>query len=81
MKSLFRKGQSEKGVRLHLPERPEGCFAQMEPDPFFGLHLPERPEGCFAQMEPDPFFGLTLQGTDEAETGSEDGCRPAACGP
>src|SRR5580704_9312841 len=28
--------QSEKGVRHHLPERPEGCFAQMVPDPFFG---------------------------------------------
>ncbi len=25
----------EKGVRHHLPERPEGCFAQMVPDTFF----------------------------------------------
>ncbi len=25
---------SKKGVRLHLPERPSGCFAQMKPDPF-----------------------------------------------
>jgi hypothetical protein len=25
----------KKGVRHHLPERPEGCFAQMVPDPFF----------------------------------------------
>ena len=25
----------QKGVRHHLPERPEGCFAQMVPDPFF----------------------------------------------
>jgi len=24
----------QKGVRPHLPERPEGCFAQMGPDPF-----------------------------------------------
>jgi hypothetical protein len=23
-----------KGVRSHLPERPEGCYAQMRPDPF-----------------------------------------------
>ena len=25
----------KKGVRTHLPERPEGCFAQTGPDPFF----------------------------------------------
>jgi hypothetical protein len=25
----------EKGVRSNLPERPEGCFAQIRPDPFF----------------------------------------------
>jgi hypothetical protein len=25
----------KKGVRTRLPERPEGCFAQTGPDPFF----------------------------------------------
>jgi hypothetical protein len=29
-------GHAEKGVRHLLPERPEGCFAQKVPDPFFG---------------------------------------------
>ncbi|MCL4205449.1 MAG: tetratricopeptide repeat protein [Pirellulaceae bacterium] len=37
---LYQRGDdlvlvSEKGVRTHLPERPEGCSAQMSPDPFF----------------------------------------------
>jgi CubicO group peptidase (beta-lactamase class C family) len=27
----------KKGVRPHLPERPEGCFAQMGSDPFFDV--------------------------------------------
>ncbi len=30
-----RKATGEKGVRNLLPERPEGCFAQKVPDPFF----------------------------------------------
>ena len=30
----------EKGVRTHLPERPEGCSAQMSPDPFFATGRP-----------------------------------------
>jgi len=28
-------GVLEKGVRYQLPERPEGCCAQLVPDPFF----------------------------------------------
>jgi serine/threonine-protein kinase len=31
-----RTAGTEKGVRSVLPERPEGCFAQMAPDSFFG---------------------------------------------
>ncbi len=29
-------GAAEKGTRFNLPERPEGCFAQIKPGPFFG---------------------------------------------
>jgi nitrogenase molybdenum-iron protein NifN len=32
---LSQKREREKGVRHHLPERHEGCFAQMVHDPFF----------------------------------------------
>ena len=55
---LYVRQFAGKGDRLHLPERPEGCSAQMVPVPFFRLHLPERPEGCSAQMVPVPFSGL-----------------------
>ena len=36
--STFRaaKLEAEKGTRFNLPERPEGCFAQIKPGPFFG---------------------------------------------
>jgi serine/threonine protein kinase len=46
-----------KGVGPHLPERPEGCSAQMGSDPFSmdGPHLPQRPDGCAAPMGSDPF--------------------------
>jgi hypothetical protein len=30
-----KNAEEEKGVRSNLPERPEGCFAQIGPDPFF----------------------------------------------
>src|SRR5436309_3155443 len=33
--TLYGVPTSKKGVRPHLPERPEGCCAQMGPDPFF----------------------------------------------
>ncbi len=29
----------EKGTRFNLPERPEGCFAQIKPGPFFPLEI------------------------------------------
>ena len=29
--------KSEKGDRSNLPERPEGCFAQIGPVPFFAF--------------------------------------------
>ena len=48
------KGARGKGAGPHLPERPEGCFAQMEPDPFsteettvietpISVHIPSEP--------------------------------------
>lgn len=64
-----RNQRSKKGVRSLLPGRPEGCFAQKGPDPFFGPLLPGRPGGCFAQKGPDPFFdpffGPEITATDK----------------
>jgi phenylalanyl-tRNA synthetase alpha chain len=34
-------GEGEKGVRTLLPERPEECFAQKSPDPFFAAEIVE----------------------------------------
>ncbi len=39
------KAAVEKGDRRHLPERPEGCSAQMEPVPFFDLTILDCPPG------------------------------------
>jgi hypothetical protein len=36
---LHLRGEPEKGDRHLLPERPEGCFAQKVPVPFFGLDI------------------------------------------
>ncbi len=35
-------GAREKGVRMILPERPEGCFAQNHPDAFFPSNRPDQ---------------------------------------
>jgi thiopeptide-type bacteriocin biosynthesis protein len=43
----------EKGVGSRLPERPEGCFAQTTPDPFFRGQRLERTQALLAALDDD----------------------------
>src|SRR5271169_2695049 len=57
--------RGEKGVRTLLPERPEGCFAQKGPDPFFAhdaglgtlvVSIISATKGCKVRQEFSRFF-------------------------
>jgi hypothetical protein len=50
--------QWEKGDWHHLPERPEGCCAQMVPVPFFRDALASGPKRNFQVLAPLDFLAL-----------------------
>jgi len=59
----------EKGVRSNLPERPEGCFAQIGPDPFFDAVPPatkDRVKSILSASGVTDGYGLILGNTNEA---------------
>jgi len=59
----------EKGVGSHLPERPEGCCAQMSPDPFFDVAPPatsNRVKAVLSIAGVNDGYGLVLGNADDA---------------
>jgi len=58
---------AEKGVRTHLPKRPEGCCAQMSPDPFFDAGPPpttKRVKAILSAAGITDGYGLALGNAD-----------------